>query len=129
VLHHGLTPKELEHALEHDSGLAALGGLDEPLGFDVFTYRVAKAVAAMTAALGGLDALVFTAGIGENSARARTGVCERLAAVGVELDERANAAASPDAEIGKPGAPVTVWVIAAREDLVAARAARALLGN
>jgi acetate kinase len=128
LLRRGMPVDELDRVLEHDSGLAALGGLDEELGFGVFTYRVASAVAALTAALGGLDALVFTAGIGENSAQVRAGICERLGALGVVLDERANAGASPDTEIGAAAAPVAVWVIAAREDLVAARAARELLG-
>ena len=62
----GLSADELDDALEHESGLAALGGLDDPLGFAVYTYRVAQAVAAMAAALGGLDALAFSGGVGEN---------------------------------------------------------------
>ena len=61
-----LTLEELDDALEHDSGLAALGGLDSRLGFGVYTHRIAATVAAMTSALGGLDGLVFTAGVGEN---------------------------------------------------------------
>ena len=65
---HGLTPEELDDALEHDSGLGALGGLDDPLGFAVFTYRVAGAVAHMAMALGGLDVLAFSGGVGENRA-------------------------------------------------------------
>ena len=56
---HGLTPAELDRALEHESGLAALGGLDDPLAFAVYTYRVAQAVAAMATALGGIDTLAF----------------------------------------------------------------------
>jgi acetate kinase len=139
LLRHGLTVEELEHALEHESGLLGLSGSspdvreleqsdDEAALFalDVFCYRVAGAVGAMATALGGLDALVFTAGIGENSARVRSGICARLRPVGVELDETANDSARPDTEIGGPGA-VRVFVIRAREDLVAARATRALL--
>ena len=61
-----LTLDELDHQLEHESGLTALGGLEDPLGFGVYTHRIAAAVAAMASALGGLDALVFTAGVGEN---------------------------------------------------------------
>jgi acetate kinase len=108
LLRHGVSGGELDRLLELESGLAALGGLDEPLGFDVFTYEVAKAVAAMTTALGGLDALVFTAGIGENRADVREAVAERLSHLGV-------------------GSSVRVEVVHAREDLVAARAAQALL--
>jgi acetate kinase len=110
LLRHGTSAEELDRMLEHESGLAALGGLDDPLGFDVFTYGVARAVAAMTASLGGLDALVFTAGIGENRADVRESVADRLGYLGL-------------------GSGVPVHVVEAREELVAARAARALLGS
>ena len=103
----GLSVEELDHALEHESGLEALGGLDDPLGFAVFTYRVAQAVAAMTAPLGGLDALVFTAGVGENREDVRAAVVERLGFLG----------------------SFRVEVVAAREDVVIARAVRTLLAS
>jgi acetate kinase len=108
LLRRGLSGEELDGLLEHESGLAALGGLDEPLGFDVFTYGVAKAVGAMATALGGLDALVFTAGIGENRADVREAVATQLVHLGV-------------------GSSVRLEVIHAREDLVAAREVQALL--
>jgi acetate kinase len=140
LLRHGrLSADEVEHALEHESGLLGLGGSarveelersDEPaarLALDVFARRVAGAVAAMGASLGGLDALVFTAGIGEGSKRIRADVCGRLRWLGVALDPDANSAARPDAEVGLPAARIRVLVLEAREDLVAARAARALL--
>jgi acetate kinase len=129
----------LDHALNFDSGLAALAGSsdmsdlerradsDAVLALDVFTYRVAAAVAAMAVAADGLDALVFTAGIGEHSPRARARVCERLRFLGVELDADANRAAEPDAEVSTADSLVRVSVVRAREDLVAARAARELL--
>jgi acetate kinase len=101
----GLTPDELDEALEHESGLAALGGLDDPLGFDVFTHRVAEAAAAMTASLGGLDALAFTGGVGENRADVREAVAARLAFLGA----------------------FAVEVVHAREDIVIARAVRSLV--
>ena len=101
------TLDELDHALEHESGLAALGGLDDPLGFGVYTYRIAGAVAAMAAALDGLDAVAFTAGVGENRADVREAVAARLAFLG---DFR-------------------VEVVSAREDLVIAEAVRRLLGE
>ena len=82
------------------------------------------AVAAMAAALGGLDALVFTAGVGEGSALVRARVCARLAFLGVELDPSANASAEPDADVAAAGSAVRVGVVRAREDVVAARAAR-----
>jgi acetate kinase len=81
----------------------------------------------MAAALGGLDAVVFTAGIGEGSAPIRIDICRRLGFLGLELDERANAAAEPDAELATIESPVRVWVVHAREDVVAARAARTVL--
>ena len=129
--------EQLEHALENDSGLRGLSGRsaryeelqaadDAPsrLALGVFAHRVAGAVAAMAASLGGLDALVFTAGIGENSAHARASICGRLRFLGVELDEARNERARPDAEIGREGASARVVVVRAREDMVAARAAR-----
>ena len=78
----GLTPEELDDALEHESGLGALGGLDDPLGFAVFTYRVAGAAAHMAMALGGLDVLAFSGGVGENRADVRDAVAGRLGFVG-----------------------------------------------
>jgi acetate kinase len=140
LLRHHLTLDELDYVLEHESGLAGLSGAsadlrelqgsDDPaarLAVDVFTYRVAVAVGAMATALGGLDALVFTAGIGENSASVREEVCERLGCLGVELDEKANASVSSDATVSSSESAVRVVVLQAREDAVAARAARALL--
>ena len=137
--HEAASPDELEHALEHDSGLLGLGGSsrveeleasDEPaarLALSVFCYRVAAAVASLTAALGGLDALVFTAGIGEGSAFVRERVCGRLGFLGVELDPDANREARPDADVAAGDSRVRAWVVHAREDAIAARAARGVL--
>ena len=83
--------------------------------------------AAMTASLGGIDALVFTAGIGERAAGLRSAICGRLEFVGVRLDEEANGRATPDAEISAEASTVCVWVLAAREDVVIARETRRLL--
>jgi acetate kinase len=133
------TPESLEHALQHESGLLALGGStrveelearQEPgvgLALVVFCYRVTGSVATMAAALGGLDALVFTAGIGEGSAPVRAWVCSRLAFLGARLDPNANDDAEPDVDVAAADSPVRIWVVHAREDVVAARAARALL--
>jgi acetate kinase len=124
LLEHHLTLEALAHMLEHDSGLAGLSGLSGDvreleasnapparLALAVFTYRVATAVGAMATALGGLDALIFTAGIGENSASLRAAVSERLGFLGVELDAEANASARPDSSISAPGSAVRVDVI------------------
>jgi acetate kinase len=122
-----LTLEELDHELEHESGLKALGGLESPLGFGVYTHRIAATVAAMAGALGGLDALVFTAGVGENVPAVRAEICRRLAFLGIELDEVANEKATPDAEISSDRSAVRVVVVGAREDVVVARAVRALV--
>ena len=142
VLRHHLTLDELDRMLEHESGLAGLSGLsgdveeleqsEQPgakLALAVFAYRIAAAIGALAVALDGLDALVFTAGIGEHSARVRAAVCGRLGFLGIELDEKANAAAQPDTAISREGATPQVIVLRAREDLVAVRAARRLLSQ
>ncbi len=129
-------PEAIEHDLNFESGLKALGGSGdvrelepEGLALQVFTYRVAGAVAAMAAAFGGLDALVFTAGIGEGSAFVREQVCGRLGFLGIEIDKELNGRAKPDCEIAADSSAARVNVIHAREELVAARAARALLAS
>lgn len=140
LLRHHLTLDALDHALEHESGLAGLSGIsgdvrelersDKPgarLALEVFVYRVATAVGAMAVTLEGLDALVFTAGIGENSSTVRAGVCERLGFLGVLLDPDANATARPDNAISASDSSVRVVVVEAREDIVAARWARRLV--
>ena len=141
IFEHHLTLEELNQMLEHESGLAGLSGLsgdvrelegsrrpEARLALAVFTYRVATAVGAMATALRGLDALVFTAGIGEHSAVVRSAVCERLGHLSVELDDEANETATPDATVSARESSVRVVVVQAREDVVAARATRRLLG-
>jgi acetate kinase len=139
----GLTADELDHALNSESGLAALAGRPADVGaivraaqdgdeaaalaVSVFAHRVAAAAGAMCVAAGGLDALVFTAGIGENSAPIRAAVCERLAFLGVEADAERNSSAEPDVDIASAASGVRVLVVRAREELVAASAARAVL--
>jgi acetate kinase len=141
----GLSVDQLDDALEHDSGLKALSGTSgdvreiqaaeaagdkrPELALGVYVHRIAAAVAAMAAALGGLDALVFTAGVGENSALVRERVCGRLAFLGVELDPELNRQARPDCDIARAVSPVRINVIRAREELIAARAVRALLAE
>ena len=102
---HGLTPEEIDHVLEHESGLAALGGLDDPVGFTVYTYRVAQAVAAMATALGGIDTLAFSGGVGENRSDVREAVSGRLRFLG----------------------DFSVEAVPAREDVMVSRHVRALL--
>jgi acetate kinase len=101
----GLTVDEVDQALENQSGLAALGGLDDPLGFAVYTYRVAVAVGQMATALGGLDLLTFSGGVGENREDVRAGVAQRVKFLGEFRAE----------------------VVPAREELVIADAVKTLL--
>ena len=138
-----LSLEELDQALEHHAGLKGLSGgsgdireLEAAeaagdkraiLALAVYVHRIAAAVASMTASLGGLDALVFTAGVGEHSSPIRRRVCERLGFLGLQLDHDANAAAVADADIGAAGSSVRIVVVAAREDVVIARDVRALL--
>jgi acetate kinase len=131
----GLTLEELDRALEHESGLIGLAGTDDvrrlegTSALDVYVHAVAGAVARMAASAGGLDALVFTAGVGEGSAWVREHVCARLHFLGVGLDLEANHRAQTDAELSARGSRVAVHVVRAREELVIARAARALLAQ
>jgi acetate kinase len=135
-----LDAEAIEHVLETESGLAGLSGVSGSVelleqsgaaaadfALEVFSYRIACAVASQTVALGGLDAIVFTAGVGEGSPRIRREVCGRLRHLGVEIDETANADAEPDCDIATAASAVRVHVVHAREDVVAARAARRLL--
>jgi acetate kinase len=102
-----LTVEELDRALEHDSGLAALGGLEDELGFSVYTYRIAGAAAHMAMALRGLDVLAFSGGVGENRSEVRDAIVDHLSLLG-EFDAK---------------------VVPAREDLVIARAVLDLLAR
>ncbi len=135
----GMSPKEVETMLYRKSGLLAISGVSndmrdllksgEPaarLAVDYFVYRVAKEIGALTAVLGGLDGLVFTAGIGENSAEVRRRVCEASAWLGIELDADSNEKGGP--RISRPGSRVSAWVIPTNEELMIARHTGRLLG-
>jgi acetate kinase len=137
-----LTLGELDGALERKSGLLGLSGrsgdVRELLAADdrwsrvalaVYSHRIAAAVAALAASLEGLDALVFTAGVGEGSPSVRRDVCERLGFIGVSLDETANDSATPDAVVSAQGSAVAIHVVAAREELVIADDVRRLLAG
>jgi acetate kinase len=138
LLQHGGVPvDELNEALERRSGLKGLSGTsgdlrdvlagrtagdpDRALAFDVFVHQLCREIAAMTAAVGGLDVLVLTGGIGEHSPLVRDRVASRLAYLGVGLDPDRNEAASGDADISAAGAAVRTVVVTAREDLEIAR--------
>jgi acetate kinase len=118
---------DVEGGMQEIEGAAQAGSPEAKLGIEVFAYRVAGAVAAMAVAAGVLDVLVFTAGIGEGSADIRDRVCRQLSFLGVELETGQNERATGDSVISRPGSRIHVLVIRAREELVAARGARALL--
>jgi acetate kinase len=86
---------------------------------DLFVYRIGRELGSLAAALGGLDALVFTAGIGEHAAAVRSRVCRDSAWLGLELDEAANEAGGP--RISRDGSRVAAWVIPTNEELMIAR--------
>jgi acetate kinase len=142
--HADLSERELASALEHESGLQALAGTPDmrevlrrrasgdeaaELALAVYQHRLRASVAAMAAALGGIDALVFTGGVGEHSAPIREDACRGLRFLGVALDPEANAAATGDAELTAAGAEARVLVVEAREDLEIAGQVRATLGT
>jgi acetate kinase len=135
----GLSAKEVETILYKQSGLLGIScisndmrdllGRSEPearLAIDYFVYRAAKEIGALTAVLGGVDGLVFTAGIGENSAEIRRRICEACAWLGVELDMDANSNRGP--RISTPQSKVSAWVVPTNEELMIARHTWSLLG-
>jgi acetate kinase len=140
--HVGMPPSELASTLEHRSGLLGLTGMadmravlaaeeaGEPeatLAMGVYVHRLRAGVAAMAAAMDGLDCLVFTGGVGEHSPQVRQRAAAGLAFLGVVLDLEANEAASLDQEIGGPGARVRTFVVQAKEDVEIARGVRQVL--
>jgi acetate kinase len=92
---------------------------------DLFVYRIGRELGSLAAALGGLDAIVFTAGIGERAAAVREGVCRQAAWLGVELDPAANARHGP--RISTASSRVAAWVIPTNEELMIARHTLALI--
>jgi acetate kinase len=138
----GTAEAQLARVLEHESGLLGLAGSadmrdvlardaagDEAarLALDVYVHRLRGGIAAMAAALGGIDALVFTGGVGERSFQIRARAVDGLAFLGLMVDDELNAHAEPDAEVTASGARPRVLVIRAREDLEIARQTRAVL--
>ena len=134
-----LSAKDVETLLYKKAGLLGISGIsndmrdlidngapDARLAVDYFVYRVAKEIGALTAVLGGIDGLIFTAGIGENSAEVRRRICEASAWLGIDLDAAANAAKGP--RISTTDSKVSAWVIPTNEELMIARHTGRLLG-
>jgi acetate kinase len=93
------------------------GNASARLAVDTYTYRVRQAIGALSATLGGVDAIVFTAGVGENSPEVRAATCRGLEYLGVVLDLAANERSRPDVDVARRDARAQILVIAAREDL------------
>ena len=128
-----LSPAELADTLEHRSGLLALAGtadmreIDDGPALEVYLHRLRAAIGAMAASLGGLDTVVFTAGVGEHAPAVRRRAADGLGFLGIAIDpDRED---TTDAEIGVPGAPVRTFVITAREDLEISTGVRTALGR
>ncbi len=144
VLHliraYGMDADAIERLLYHDCGLKGVSGISNDMrdllaspdpraaqAIELFVYRIGRELGALTAALGGLDGLVFTAGIGERSAAIRTRVCARAGWLGIELDDDANRAGGP--QISSAASKVAVYAIPTDEEAMIARHTLAVLGR
>ena len=136
----GMDTRAVEKLLYQQSGLLGVSGIasdmrtllasDAPrarLAIDLFVYRIARELGSLAAALGGLDALVFTAGIGENSPEIRARICRAAAWLGVELDEAANAVGAQ--RVSSAASRVAAWTIPTNEELMIARHTEGLLAR
>jgi acetate kinase len=135
----GLDAGAVETMLYKKSGLRGISGVSNDmrvlldsadpaaqLAVDYFVYRAAKEIGALASVLGGIDALVFTAGIGENSPEIRRRICESSAWLGLEIDLEANRRSGP--RLSRPGSRVSAWVVPTNEELIIARHTAAMLG-
>jgi acetate kinase len=140
----GLDADDLDHALNLESGLLGVSGVssdmrevlselpynrDARLAVDVYVHRIIQTIGTMAATLGGVDALVFTAGVGEYAPEIRRRACENLGFLGLELDRAANETRKPDADVALPASAARILIIATREDLTIMRETRRLLGS
>jgi acetate kinase len=136
---HGLTASSLSRLLYEESGLLGVSGLSSDMrellassdaraaeAVDLFVYRIRRELGSLAAALSGLDALVFTGGIGENAGAIRARVCRDARWLGLDLDEEANEGEAN--RISRPGSRVTAWAIPTNEELMIALHTRSVLG-
>ena len=137
VRHRGYSAEQLDRVLNKESGLRGISGgsgdmrtvqeamargdVRAQLAFDVYVHRLCSEIGAMLASLGGLDALVFTAGVGENSPQVRANVAQTFAFLGIKLDSSRNAQSPPDADIATPDSAVRVLVVHTQEEWEIAR--------
>jgi acetate kinase len=140
---HGLSVEQLDEILHKKSGLLGLSGFSSDfrqveaaaqeghrraqLALDVYAYRVRAMIGSLAVTLGGVDALIFTGGIGENSAWLRREVCKGLEILGLHLDQKRNVRSHPDSDVAAADSPARILVIHTREDLMIAREARRLV--
>jgi len=133
----GMSSREISHLLYEQSGLYGVSGVSDDMrellasrdghaaeAVELFVYRIARELGSLAAALGGIDALVFTGGIGENAAEIRAAVCRQAAWLGVTLDAAANA--NGRARISSADSAVSAWALRTNEEAVIARHTRAL---
>ena len=138
LLREGMSQEELERLLYHESGVKGVSGLtadmktllesSDPkarLAVDLYCYRIAQELGSLAAALGGLDALVFTGGVGENAAAIRARVCVDAAWLGLQLDQDANRRGGP--MISAAGSRAAAWIVPTDEELTIARHTQRLL--
>jgi acetate kinase len=137
---YAMGPRDLERLLYRESGLLGVSGISSDMralrasadprarqAIDLFVYRAGREIGSLAAALGGLDALVFTAGIGENDAATRAEICAMSRWLGIELDQAANRAGGPRVSTG--AARVSAWVVPTDEESMIAAGTRAILGR
>lgn len=140
----GVPPDELERVLDRESGLRGLtgtsgdirevvaaiedGSAEAAAGLEVYVHRLVREIGAMAAAAGGLDALVFTGGVGEHSPDVRRAAVSRLGFLGLGIDELLNPEVSGDADVSASGATASTLVVTAREDLEIEREVRSVVG-
>ncbi len=149
VLHvqqrHGLTVEQVETALNRQSGLLGVSGISADmrevlaaahagnpraqLALAIYTRRAQQAIGALAVTMGGVDALVFTAGVGEHAAEVREAACAGLECLGLELDVQANAACQPDRDVARRSSRGRILVITTREDVTMLREVIGVLGG
>jgi len=142
--HAGVTAAEMMETLDRHSGLEALAGTgdmrevlkklsagdeESRLAFDVYVHRLRACIASMAAAMGGLDVLVFTGGVGENAAPVRAATVSGLRFLGLEIDHELNGNLVADADISSPSAAVPTLVVKAHEDIEVAREVRRVIAS
>jgi acetate kinase len=132
-----LQAQEIDDVLNKESGLLGISGISgdmrkilasikqghsrAKLAFDIYVHRLQAGIGAMVAVLGGIDVLVFSAGVGENSAEVRDATCKQLVFLGLKLDDAANAQHPPDGDIAAPDSAVRVLIIRAQEEWAIAK--------